>query len=540
MPEPELIPPYDIPGYELLGRLAVGTSSVLFDARQLATGRHVVVKVVAMTSLSAEEAARRMETEWQVGRALRHPHLVQFFDAARSPDGGFWLAMERLDGHDLQLELGRRGRLHPTRATQITLQLCHALEVLHRRNVVHRDIKPSNIFLCTGRGRGDHVKLVDLGMLSVAKHDPDRAHPPTGQIVLGTPYYQSPEHIQGHKLSARADVYAVGVLMYQLLTGRLPFEGDIRSVMDAHVNQTPAPVDGHGVRLPPSLVELVHQCLLKQPDGRPANATALRQRLLAILAEVHAFCDVAAEHVMGGIPELPPLDQPRGRARFRDGVSDWLERIWPDGDLPDGVSEGLESLDEVEKQLAKALTDANQQRTVAGEQALEMQAERRRLEAELRAADAAMAESEQAYTKTVAVLSNAAQRTERANRRYRAAVELLENVISGASGGLDRESIGEASADLEEARELWAEGQDLASKAHMRGARQRKMVGRLRQQCTNLKAALMQLDTRTEAEGAEVTVSASRAEERVEAARRNVEYAYLCLFVDILKRVSRT
>ena len=524
-----------IPGYRLEAPIAEGTATVLYDAVQEQTSRRVAVKVTRADSMGAGQAARRMETEWRVGRALRHPHLVQFFDAGPTIDGGYWLAMEKLEGHDLLLELGRRGRLHPTRTLQIVLQLCHALEVLHRRGVVHRDIKPANIFLCTGRGHGDHVKLVDLGMLGIEQDDPDRVHPPTERITIGTPHFQAPEQLLGQPVDARADVYSVGVLMYRLLAGKLPFEGDMRAIMDGHIKQTPVSVDAHGVVLPTVLVELVHQCLLKSPEDRPANATELRQRLLAIFQEVHAFCNSAPGFASGGVPELPPLDSPQGRMEFRNGVSSWLERIWGDAALPDAIEAGLDRLDEVEKMLAIALTHVAQVRREGETAAAQRRAAHHRYERELAVFDSELADFERAYTKTLGVLGNAAERLERANRRYRAAVDLLRSVIAGESGGLDIQHVDEAASDLDEAAELRSEGCALELKGHKRAELQRQQIARIRRACEDARSAVRKHEIDEESARSDHEARVAQAETGVTMARHAVEDGYLGLFIQILR-----
>ena len=528
----------EVPSYSLLSRLATSATAELFDAIEDQTGRRFALKIAFMDTPGAETAARRMETEWLVGRQLRHPHLVRMFAAGRSPVGRFWIAMERLYGHDLRKEINRFERIHAKRTLHIALQLCQALEVLHRRGVVHRDIKPENVFLCAEGPQRDYVKLIDLGILSLSDEHPDRRHPTTGHVVIGTPEYLSPEQARGQRPDARADIYSLGVMMYHLMSGKLPFVGDLRQVLLAHAHARPPSLRDCGVDLPPALVDLIHRCLAKDPALRPASASALGEALLSVVPEVYAYYTPRTRSRPAQIPELPELHIAQERDRFAVDLNHWIEKLWPRRDWPVDVAEGLARLKAEERGFTDAIRDAELRRRRADEAAANRLERRARLEAGQMQLRTNLEDAQHAYLETTVQTMNAVERIEDADRRYGAAMRNLRSVLRRDGDSLDPAVIEETASELEQAYDLRQEGMSLEKACQERAATQADRLAGLRAEATKLAAQLTAMEVEEQTEGNRLESQAKRAQDEADAARHALEHIYLRFFLTIL-RASR-
>jgi serine/threonine-protein kinase len=202
---------------------------------------------------------------------------VRTFDLDQMPDGTLFVVMELLRGASLQDQLKRRRPLPPGFAIPVFLQACSALSAAHRLGIVHRDLKPGNIFLC----EGGIVKVLDFGMSKLAEEETLTQE----GYTLGTPEYMSPEQCVGGPVDARSDVYAFGVLMYEALTGDLPFHGKSRqTLLEHHQRSTPRPmrVARPDLGIPEELERIVMACLKKRPADRPQTAQQLERLLAAV------------------------------------------------------------------------------------------------------------------------------------------------------------------------------------------------------------------------------------------------------------------
>lgn len=271
---PRLIAPGARVGdFEILARLGAGAMGAVYLARAVSTGALVALKVHAEPSALA---AARFERERRVLARLNHPRIVQSLGAGATPEGLAWLAMEPLDGVDLGAWLARHTPSVED-VLAIGMQVCEALEHAHAQGVIHRDLKPANVIVC--RERPVAVKVLDFG---IAAADDEPTLTRTG-VVLGTPSYMPPEQARGERnIDARADLWSLGAILFECLTGAVPFRAEsVLGVLYQIVHAPLAPVRRRGEALPRALVAAVERCLRKSREERFATASELRAALAA-------------------------------------------------------------------------------------------------------------------------------------------------------------------------------------------------------------------------------------------------------------------
>jgi serine/threonine-protein kinase len=258
--------------YEILDRISEGGMATVFRARRLPEGDVVALKVLREQFASDTEFVERFEREAKAVAALTHPHMVRVYDSGRDGDVRY-IAMEYVEGEDLKSYIRRSGRLHPQRAAEIASQVCDALEFAHAHGVIHRDVKPQNILLTPA---GD-VKVTDFG---IARALSSATITQTG-TVLGSVQYLSPEQARGGTVGRPADLYSLGVVLYEMVTGELPFAGDSPiAIALAHVNQPPPPPRSIVPDLPPSIDGIIQLALAKSPSRRYRSAGEMRRDLI--------------------------------------------------------------------------------------------------------------------------------------------------------------------------------------------------------------------------------------------------------------------
>ncbi|HLG78920.1 MAG TPA: protein kinase, partial [Ktedonobacteraceae bacterium] len=216
----------------------------------------------------------RFQREAKAASALQHPNIVQVYDYGQS-DGNYFIVMELIDGTDLRRYLRSRGILATERAIIIAHDIALGLGAAHRRGIVHRDVKPQNVLV----GRDGSIKLTDFGIASVYKDINDERLTTTG-MTLGTVQYYAPEQAQGEIVSPAADVYALGIVMYEMMTGRTPFDGDTPvAVAMAHIQDPPTPPSHLNPNIPAALEEIILRCLEKVPEMRYRDGNVLARAL---------------------------------------------------------------------------------------------------------------------------------------------------------------------------------------------------------------------------------------------------------------------
>jgi serine/threonine-protein kinase len=269
--------------YRLKARIGSGGVGEVWLARQITLGRDVALKVLREQSTRSMETIQRFQREARAASKLEHPNTIRIHDFGASDDGLLFIAMELLDGMDVDVLVSNAGPLRPARVIYLARQACGSLAEAHAHGIVHRDIKPANIFVAKSGGDYDVIKLLDFGMARVAESDEGMSLTQTG-VLTGTPAYMSPEICGGAPdVDARADVYSFGAVLYFMLTGAMLFPGrPFAEVVMMHISRMPElPSTRLGSAVPADLERVVMKCLAKAPADRYATVDDLARDLEA-------------------------------------------------------------------------------------------------------------------------------------------------------------------------------------------------------------------------------------------------------------------
>jgi serine/threonine-protein kinase len=293
-PEPQAETEDDgfLPGtrYRLRGEVGRGSSSVVHEAEHVDLGRRVAVKLLDAEHTNSRDFAVRFRREARALSRLHHPGLVRVFDFGQADDGRLYCVMELIEGTTLAAALDREEYFDWRRSLRIARQACLALHAAHSRDVVHRDIKPHNLFLA----EGDEVKLIDFGLAKTAdelgdiEESDERAQQIGAMTLFGTPEYIAPEQAAGGRVDHRADLYALGCVLYEMLSGRLPFvaSSDVK-VLDAKLRGNPDPVRERAPNrgIPRAVGRLVMKSLARHPSRRFQSALEMAKAISVALDE---------------------------------------------------------------------------------------------------------------------------------------------------------------------------------------------------------------------------------------------------------------
>jgi len=258
--------------YELTELIARSGRASIFKARDLTDGAAVAIKVPHIQFESDVLFYRRFEREEQVGRRLQNPHIIRVLTPKRK--SRMYIAMEYVEGTSLRALLRDKRPLETERALDLARQLCEALVYMHSQQVVHRDLKPENILItCEGE-----IKIMDFG---IALDESARRLTWSGlSSTIGTPDYMAPEQVSGRRGDARTDIYAVGTILYEMLTGQLPYVGEnVYSVMRAKTSEDPQPPSRVRPDIDPHLEEIILHAIERQPRNRYTSAAAMLEDL---------------------------------------------------------------------------------------------------------------------------------------------------------------------------------------------------------------------------------------------------------------------
>ncbi len=262
--------------YEIVGELGRGAMGVVYKAKDPLIDRMVAIKTINLQSLPPDkkkEYEARFYQEAKAAGRLSHPNIITIYDLGEN-DGIAYIAMELLEGRELQHLLEDGKRLSVDDALNIAIQVASGLAYAHEHGIVHRDIKPSNIMVLQGK----RIKIADFG---IARMESSLLSTKTG-LLMGSPLYMSPEQIKNERIDLRSDIFSLGILFYQMVTGRLPFRGDnAHTVMFQIVQEEPPKPSSLNPDVPPVLDAIIAKCLAKRPDDRYQDANELGRVLLA-------------------------------------------------------------------------------------------------------------------------------------------------------------------------------------------------------------------------------------------------------------------
>ncbi|MCC6874415.1 MAG: protein kinase [Sandaracinaceae bacterium] len=277
----------------------------VYKAEQPEMRRFVAIKILHPRYLSRQDLVTRFKREARAMSHLSHPNTARVFLYGQLDDGACYFVMEYLEGRNLAQTVRAEGPMDPVRAINIMIQACGALEEAHRVGIVHRDLKPENIFLTSQGGIADFPKVLDFGLAKISERQmrPGSLILTQEGMVFGTPEFMSPEQARGETLDGRSDIYSLGVILYELLTGKLPFEaGQPMEYIQKHIKETPIPLSQRAPQrvFPPGLEAVVMKALAKRPEDRFGTAADM----------ANALKMVAGGQVMTGAMRAVPVSQP--------------------------------------------------------------------------------------------------------------------------------------------------------------------------------------------------------------------------------------
>jgi eukaryotic-like serine/threonine-protein kinase len=256
--------------YRVLRTLGEGGMGTVYEVEHVTLERRFAIKALRRDLGRHEDLSARFIQEAKAAAAISHPNVVQIADFGHLPTGEAYFVMELLGGSSLSAIIREHGPLPPQRVVDILKQVSHALAAAHEAGVIHRDLKPDNIQVCESAGDRDMVKVLDFGLARVA----GASRLTRAGVVFGTPHYMSPEQASGDPIDHRSDIYALGIVMYEMLTGRVPFEADtFMGVLSKHLYMLPTPfgeVLGDTAHLG-VLEDITVRCLQKKPEHRYAS-----------------------------------------------------------------------------------------------------------------------------------------------------------------------------------------------------------------------------------------------------------------------------
>lgn len=289
--------------YEIQQRVGEGGMGVVYKARQISIDRTIALKMLNAQMAQDPTWVQRFYNEAKACSRLQHPNTIRMFDFGQTQDGRLFMTMEFLDGISLR-DATQKGPLAPNRVTKILIQCCASLAEAHSIGIIHRDIKPDNVFLLNMAGSPDFVKLLDF---SVAKllQEGDRMSTQAG-VVFGTPQYMSPEQGRGLPLDARSDLYALGILAFEMLTGMVPFHDENpMTVIQMHLRAEIPPMPQ---TIPPNVQAVVRRAMEKDPARRYQSAGEMMQHCQQVFAELNGGGYTTGG---GGVPRtmIAPMPQ---------------------------------------------------------------------------------------------------------------------------------------------------------------------------------------------------------------------------------------
>ena len=294
---------HTIGNYKITAKLGEGGMGVVYLAEHPVIGKKVAMKAIHPELSKNSDVVSRFITEAKAVNQIGHEHIVDIADFGNTSDGEFYFVMEYLQGESLSDRLKREKRIPLGQAMSISAQIADALNASHQQGIIHRDLKPENIFLCTRGANREFVKVLDFGLAKLTQNDQKVTHKTRTGSVMGTPYYMSPEQCEGKtEIDYRADIYSLGVLIFEMLTGKVPFGGEgYGEIIVKHVTMPPPSVRSVVPELPEFMDSIMYRVLAKDREQRFQTMADLREALLDPERYASSAPDVGIPDDLSGI-----------------------------------------------------------------------------------------------------------------------------------------------------------------------------------------------------------------------------------------------
>lgn len=299
--------------YRLDSKLGFGGMGSIYSATRLHIGDTVAVKILHSELVSDSLSVERFRREAQAAARLKHPNAVAIYDFGVSTEGLVYIVMELVEGQSLRDVIKQEGPFTAPAAVEVLNQVCSAVDEAHRHNIVHRDLKPDNIMVSV-TASGLHIKVLDFGIAKLRDLSGAAGTLTQSGAIMGSPHYMSPEQCLGEELDGRSDIYSLGVVLYEMLTRRLPFNSPTSTALVVqHVTQPPPSLRAINVSLSPAVEAVALHALEKRREARPQTAAAFAQELAAAATGATVITQGAlwpAQTALHSAPPTPPMTTP--------------------------------------------------------------------------------------------------------------------------------------------------------------------------------------------------------------------------------------
>ena len=531
--------------YRLNRLLDAGGMAAVLEGTHVVTGQAVAVKVLLRGQRGRIDPIARLVQEGRIICSILHEHVVRVLEYGTADESIAFIVMELLIGRPLAQLLDTERLLEPRRAAFIAHQVCDGLHAAHARGIIHRDIKPSNVFLVDGQRHKDFVKVVDFGIAKLDSNDPSKLTATDAGMTLGTPDYMSPEQATADELDARSDVYQVGVLLFEMLTGQLPFQSPSPiAVMRAHLSTPPPDVRTLNPDVPLALAEVVARCLSKAPDLRYPDARVLA-RVLEQLAEQDSGARVTSPArdditaTVANMLRVPALGNRGDFKRYARSLDEGVRTLWPDGLVPNDVHAILETADRLRAASGELELEVAARRGDADVFARTLEARRAPIERAITALEADRGAAQAALNETLEQARRLEERVRVLDAEYAevyARVEHQQYALHEATHSaqltdgfrdLYREGIDTDMARLSELHARRAAQAEPLEHARVDSLRAMRAITDLQAQITQLEMSRLALEAERTTQLAERELLARDAELRCQAIERALEHQHL-------------
>jgi serine/threonine protein kinase len=275
----------NIEKYKVIRKIGEGGMGVVYEAEHIHIQKKVALKILREDYTRKQDVVERFKQEARSASIIGHPNIIDVTDFGYTHNGRVFFVMEYLDGEDLATILENERTISFRRAVKIARQVCNALTAAHDKGIIHRDMKPENIFLQKAGTKDEKVKILDFGIAKMSILDQEGRKLTKTGIVFGTPEYMSPEQAAGKPVDRRIDIYSLGIILFEMLTGKVPFTGDtFMAILSKHIfEKVPSLKESaRNLAIPLTLESVIYKCLDKEPDRRFQSADELRDALDAI------------------------------------------------------------------------------------------------------------------------------------------------------------------------------------------------------------------------------------------------------------------